>query len=100
MSDQYTTREQVLEVIAAGQVWVNDTYLLIVCPKDKEGLYPFMYRAMWRGETGAVRHAENWFFHEGYSTSPRSDAAGYIVNTKGVKMVDIGREYEEILARV
>lgn len=97
MSEQYTTREQVLEVIEAGQVWVNDTYLLIVCPQDKEGLYPFMFRAMWRAKTVTAPSAP-WAFHEEYNISPRSDAAGYIVNTKGVKLVDIGGEYAAMLA--
>ena len=87
------SREEVLRVIHAGQVWTNDSYMLMVCPVDEDGYYAFFYKPIGRGRQG-----KKWKWHGAYK-SDRSDAAGYISVTECKLLVDIGAEYDQAMAK-
>jgi len=85
------SREEVLRVISAGQVWINESYMLMVCPVDEDGYYAFFYKPVGIGYSSCC-----WEWHEAYK-SDRSDAAGYISTTECKLVVDIGAEYDQAI---
>ena len=76
--------------LQAGQCWTNDTYMIILLPKDAVGFWPFMYMHAYPQDPA-------WRIHESYA-SPNSDAATYIKTTGARLCVDIGAEYAKAMA--